>query len=280
MNVIKYSVEPLLRVAQAFPATPRVMADLGRLLRDPGANLLEVTALLKQDTTLAARLLRIANSVALGQAQHVGAIEDAAALIGLREIHRLVGAVTVDQFAQANYPLYGFSGPRLRDNALFVALLMEELALGARLDPHVAYATGLFRSTGKLALEKLAGTNHDVKPFHDGPGVGLELWEKHSFGITSNEATAVILQQWRFPNEIAQAIGRHFAVSTSQLPLAWLLNLASRVADERGFGLAGEAGYWADPVEAQQRCGLDPQRHLHAVERAAQSYDRLTRAIG
>ena len=99
MIEVRYSIENLLRVAQAFPATPRIMAELGRLLRNPNADLGDITAHLKHDTALAARLLRISNSAAFAPAEPVASIEDAAALIGLKEIHRLVGAVAIDQFS-------------------------------------------------------------------------------------------------------------------------------------------------------------------------------------
>lgn len=81
------------------------MAQLGPLLRDPNTPLGDVAVHLKHDSTLAARLLRIANSAAFAQSEPVTSIEDAAALIGLRDVHRLIGAVAVDHFSLRNFPL-------------------------------------------------------------------------------------------------------------------------------------------------------------------------------
>ncbi|ACB75994.1 HDOD domain-containing protein [Opitutus terrae] len=278
MNVVQYSIEPLLRVAQAFPATPRIMADLGRLLRDPGADLKDVVKLLKSDSALVARILRVANSAAIGAVEHVAAIEEAAALIGFREIHRLVGAVAIDQFSLATYPLYGVPGARLRANALFVALIMEELALTTRRDPHAAYTTGLLRSVGKLALEKLADPS--ARPFQPTPGADLVAWEKHTFGISANEATAAILHQWRFPAGICQAIARHFWPTDSGEPLADLLNLAASCTEQLGHGLPGEQRYWMESAAAFQRCGVDAEQCQRAVDRAALAFEQLSRMIG
>lgn len=278
MNVVQYSIEPLLRVAQAFPATPRIMADLGRLLRDPGADLKDIVTLLKSDSTLVARILRVANSPAVGAVEHVAAIEDAAALIGLREIHRLVGAVAIDQFSLATYPRYGVPGARLRANALFVALLMEELAVATRQDPHAAYTTGLLRSVGKLALEKLADPS--ARPFQPTPDADLVAWEKHTFGISANDATAAILHQWRFPACICQAIARHFWPTDSGEPMAHLLHLAASCAEQLGHGLPGEQRYWIDPAEAQRRGGVDAEQCQRAIDRAALAFEHLSRMIG
>jgi HD-like signal output (HDOD) protein len=280
MNAAPFSVDALLRVAQAFPATPRIMADLGRLLHDPNAELDEIAVQIKHDAALAARILRVANSAAFAQSEPIAAIEDAVALIGFREIHRLVGAVAVDQFAQWTYPLYGFSGARLRENALFVALLMEELAIPAQEEPHACYTIGLFRSVGKLALEKLAIEAEGIEPFQSATSPDLLLWEKNAFDTTSNEATAAILQHWHFPHEISKAITEHYAPAGRNHPLTHLLNLAAHMADKLGYGLPGETPYWLETDEVYQKSGVDPRDSKRYIDRAFIAFDRLSRAIG
>jgi HD-like signal output (HDOD) protein len=224
-------------------------------------------------------LLRIANSAAFGQAEHVASIDDAAALIGFREIHRLVGAVAVDQFSQRNYPLYGFIGQRARENGLYIALLMEELAKPAKQDPQIAYTVGLFRSVGKLTLEKLAEEKGSVAPYKPDSGQDLVLWEKHSFGISANEATAAILRQWHFPNEISHAIASHYLPAQTDEPLAQLLNLASEIVTRLGYGLPGESRYWLSQDEALGRVGIDERQCERCRDRAATAFERWSRAV-
>ena len=279
MNVVEYSVERLLRVAQTFAATPRVMAELGRLLRDPNADLDEITTHLRRDSALAARLLRIANSAAFAQSGHVSSIEDAAALIGYNEIHRLVGAVAVDQFSQASYPLYGIVGRRLRENALYVALLMEELAGPADEAPQAAYTVGLFRCFGRLALEKLAAEGPSTAGFRADSDEEILAWEKHTFGITANEATAVILRHWQFPRGMCEAIAEHYASAGRLHRLTHLLNLAAGLADQLGHGLPGESRYWVQTDEAFRNAGLDPSMCQNHIERATRAFERLSQAI-
>jgi HD-like signal output (HDOD) protein len=280
MKVVQFSVESLLRVAQTFPATPRIMADLGQLLRDPNSDLEEITNFLKQDTALAARLLRIANSAAFAQSESVASIEAAASLIGFQEIYRLVGAIAIDQFSSSTYPLYGFTGRRLRENALFVALIMEELANPADQDPHIAYAIGLFRSIGKLALEKLAADGDPIASFQSESDPDLVAWEKHSFETTANEATAVILHHWHFPQEIAQAIGHHFSPTERDEPMTHLLNLSANLADKSGYGFPGEKTYWLETNDAYRVTGIDPAHSQRYIDRAKKTFDRLSRVFG
>jgi HD-like signal output (HDOD) protein len=276
---VRYANVNLLRVAQSFPGSPAIMARLGQVLRNPHCQLGEIAAHVKQDTTLAARLLRIANSAAFAQSEPVASIEDAAALIGLADLHRLVGAVAVDHFSLRNYPLYGFTGPQLRANALFGALLMEELAHAAKEDMAAAYSAGLFRSLGKLALATIVDEAAPVAPFRPETGEPLVAWERYTFGRTSNDATAAILHEWHFPADVTQAIAAHYDPTADTGPLAALLNLAGHLAEQAGHGLPGETPYWLAAEAAGRATGLGPRHCQRAVERAGVTFERINRAV-
>ena len=274
-----FSAESLLRVAQSFPATPRIMADLGRLLRDPDADLDGIAAHLKHDAALAAHLLRMANSAAFAQSEPIASIDDAAALIGFQEIHRLVGAVAIDQFSTSNYPVYGFSGTRLRENALVVGLLMEELANPADQDPHLAYSSGLFRCMGKLALAKIAAENDLAVPFQPDHDPDLVGWERQLFGTTANESTAIILKHWHFPSEIGRTIANHFNPAQGNGPLPYLLNLCAGIAAARGFGLPDETPFWLDAEVVHRELGIDTKFTERYIDRAFRTFERLALAF-
>src|SRR5580698_4533381 len=128
MSIVSISPEALLQVANSFPATRRILIQLGILLKDPSVSLERVVAPLRQDPALAARLIRSANSAAYAQSEPVASVEAAASLIGFREIHRLVGLALLNEIGEEGLPSYGISSSRFRENSLFAALLMENLA--------------------------------------------------------------------------------------------------------------------------------------------------------
>jgi HD-like signal output (HDOD) protein len=150
------STESLLQIAQTFPSTPQILAELGLLLRNPNVEMEDIALQLKRDPTLAARLIRLANSAAFTQTEPVAAIETAVTLAGFQEVHRLVGIAMLDQLGDEGLIAYGITSRRLRENTLFTALLMEELAKPADEDPRTAYTIGLLRSIGKVGLDRLA----------------------------------------------------------------------------------------------------------------------------
>ena len=83
----------ILEVAQGLPAAPRVFADLERILADPEASLEHVAEAIKRDTAMAAQVIRLSNSAALGADHRVGSVEEAVLRVGHREVFRIAGYI-------------------------------------------------------------------------------------------------------------------------------------------------------------------------------------------
>ena len=97
--------EMLLHVVKTLPAAPRIMARLGTLLLDPNSDMGEVTELLRRDTALTARIIRISNSVIYNTGQPYGSLDESLARVGYMEVYRLVGLAAVAQLGDPELPL-------------------------------------------------------------------------------------------------------------------------------------------------------------------------------
>jgi HD-like signal output (HDOD) protein len=277
MSAALVSEESVLRIANTFPATQQVLAQLGVLLRDSGAEVVDVTTILKRDVALASRLIRTANSAAFAQSRPVATVEDAVSLIGFQEVYRLVGVAVLNQVSDGGLPCYNLTGKKFYENSLFTGLLMEQLAPGAKEDPRYCYTVGLMRSIGKIALNRLA-REAGVSDFSRfGEGDSLLDWEQSAFGMTNVEAGVAILRAWRFPHEIVLAIEGHYRPFGKHMPLTHLLNLAAGTAEVLGRGLEGETSYWIESEEVYRKAGIDPQRANQLIDRALSAFERLTR---
>ena len=80
-------------VVRRLPAAPRILAELAPHLQSLDFEIGEVTTVLRRDSSLTARLIDMANSVAYLGADAATSLEEAVARIGYRETHRLLGAV-------------------------------------------------------------------------------------------------------------------------------------------------------------------------------------------
>lgn len=268
-----------MRIANTFLPAPHILHQLGSMLRNTSVDLDEVTSRLRRDPALTARLIRIANSAVFAPTEPVASVEDAVTLIGFEEVHRIVGFAMLERLGDGNLSVYGIPSMRFMENSLFGALLMEELAVGAHLDPRSCYTIGLLRSIGKVCLDRLA---HDW-PEEEIPRLTDEMrladWEQIVFGATSNDAAATVLTSWRFPSEFISAITDHYTPDNRNLPLAHLLNLAASMADILGYGLDGEWRYWLDSEQVYHKAGLDPREANLIIDHAFESFHRLLKTM-
>lgn len=242
--------ETLLHVVKSLPAAPRILAQLGHLLLDPNSEMDEVTALLRCDTALTARIIRIANSVMYNTGQPYASLEEALARVGYTEVYRLTGFAAVAQITDGDLRLYGVNGAQLRENSLLTALLMEVLARRVGVDTRAAYTAGLLRSVGKIGLDRVTrvGSPGTFRGTFDAMQHGAVMqWESQALGMTNCEAAAIILKEWRFPFATIAAIRDHYLQQPDPSLLADMLNVAAGAADRAGYAFPGEKEYWCEP---------------------------------
>ena len=271
--------ETLLHVVKQLPAAPRIMSQLGQLLLDPNSDMGEITELLRRDTALTVRIIRISNSVYYNPGQPYGSLDEALARVGYMEVYRLVGLAAVSQLADHDLALYGIAGATLRENSLLTALLMESLASRVGMDTKVAYTAGLLRSVGKVALDRLTRNGSYNGRYRGRENGRLGDWETQFIGMSNCEAAAVILKEWRFPLATIAAIQQQYLVVPGAPPLAQLLNLAAGAAERGGHGLPGESDYWSGGVAACRDLDLDEEQVDDALRQGLESFGPLRAAV-
>jgi HD-like signal output (HDOD) protein len=270
-----------MHVVKTLPAAPQILSRLGQLRLEPNSDMDDVTALLKCDAALTARILRIANSPAYSTGTPYGSLGQALARVGFGEIYKIAGFATIAQMADQNLRFYGITGPHLRENSLLTALIMEVLADSVGADSHEAYSAGLLRSTGKIALESIMRDSPRKGVYNQESCGRLESWEASLTGLSNCEAAAFILTEWRFPQGIIAVIGHHYApeAASSEQAMTALLNLAAGAADRSGFGLSCEQPYWELSPAKWAASGVTEGQLEEAVRRALEKFESLRSAI-
>ena len=268
----------LSEVVQSLPASARLLSELAPKLQQVEVPVDEVTELLRRDAGLTARLIAIANSAVYARAEPASSIEEAVTCLGYRDVYRLIGALAAKQLSDQPVNAYEIESSRFRQNALFVALVVEELAGLTEIDPRQAYTVGLLRSIGKVALDRVAAIRSRViEPLADDQP--LLDWERQVWGTTSADVGARILNVWRFREPATDAVRDHYFPRSDSVALAHLLNLAAGAADLRGFGFRGEESYWQFSPENFARTGVDEGKLVWAGERAFRTLERMTTAL-
>jgi len=251
--------ERVLAIACTLPPAPKVLAGMGRLLRDTNTDLAQVADLIRQDAALAAQVIRISNSVVYGAGQaRLGSVEEAVARIGFREIHGLVGCVAADRVVERELSHYGVEAEPLREHLLYTALTCEALAERCGLDPRLAYTAGLLRPLGMLVLDRVAG-ELGIAAYDAEQAASYAIWEGRVFGMSNPDIAAEVLAEWVFPKEIIDAVREHhFRVDqVGENKLACLLHLACGMVSGTGSGLPGEKQEWDFDTRRFAFLGLD-----------------------
>ena len=272
MTAVKPTQQKLLQIAQQLPASPQVLAQLNELLVDVNSGLEQIADLLKRDTALAARIIRISNSVVYGSAGGIASIEEAVNRVGFSEVYRLTGLAAAAQIIDRNLPYYGLTAEQLRNNTLVVAFAMDSLAKATGVDARIGYTAGLMRLVGKLVLDHYAKSVSIPSTHYFAQSGGLNLldWEQNVFGCTNGEVGAIVMGGWQFPVAITEPMRQHYFLQKPSGPhmrTTFLLNIACGVATELGYGLPGEDIYWELTPEKLQVAGLlDHQVRQSAID--------------
>lgn len=269
--------DQILDHARALPAAPRVMAELCDLLQDINTDLDHIAAVIRGDPALAARVIRISNSVVYGGDWQVASIDEAVTRVGFEEVLRLVGTASVAGFVDRSLTVYSLEAEHVRASLLMHALASEALARYTVIDPRTAYTAGLLRAMGMMVLERAArGRLPESLAFDPQQFTTYLEWETARFGLGGADVTRMILDEWRFPDEVVTAIEEHLLLRPDELgnPFACLLNLAGSIVAEAGLALPGDAAHWAITEEKLAGAGIDEARRRAAAEDAREHFDR------
>lgn len=271
--------EALLLAVNMLPASPQVLARLDPLLTSMESSLEEITDILRRDAALTARVIRIANSVVYGRGEPLSSIEEAIMRVGFSEVYRVTGFAVLAQVSNQHIPLYEITGAQFRENSLLTALIMEALAHSARIDSRAAYTAGLLRSTGKIALDRAVRANsryQEIDPYGRGP---LMEWESAAFATNNCEAAALVLEAWRFPSALIEAVRDHYTAGEGSSLMANMLNLAAGAAERCGHGLPGEYPYWDITLEKCAAAGVDETMLDEATRNALEAFGPVRAAV-
>ncbi len=269
--------ETLLKAAAQLPASPAILAEFNELTLDPHLVIDEATALLRRDSTLAAGVVRVSNSPIYG-GDRLSAVEDAVARVGLKEIYRLVSLVTTARLADLALPVYGVFVGRLAKATLLHGVAAEHIAAACGLDRRVAYTAALVRSLGMRVIDWLTRECDWIAP---ASAIDMLGWERGTIGRTGPEVAALILREWRFGEDVVEAVQDQYLTGdlAAASLMAVVLNLAGSFVVQGEVAIAGEVPHWTVTDEKLTVLGLDRDRFEALALPINRDYQRLVEAL-
>ncbi len=221
--------------AVELPSPPAVVGRLAQLLNQDRTTATEISAALELDATMAARLLRLANSVVLGGTGGVETVAEAVMRVGVETIRDVVFALSM---AGSLRPTHFAYRPFWR-HSLAVAhttrLIQERLPKVGEGAPE-AYAAGLLHDIGMLVFDRALGSRYK-EVLAQARGSKQPVWvvERELLGIDHAEAGARVLASWGMPVRLVDAARFHHVPSESPQEVTRTVALADIICNHLGF---------------------------------------------
>ena len=260
--------ETIVSTMGDLPPSPLVATRLLELLHEPDTELHELVAIVLLDPAVAARLLKMANSVFYDQQRQVTTLERAIIIIGQNTLRNLA----LDLSLRNAKKTYGLLERRLWENAIGSAVACRLIALYRKYgDAEEAYVAGLLHHIGKvLMVNRDKALYQEVQRIVDaGEGELIDV-ERGLFAYSHEMIGAALLDHWNFPEQLIAATHHHhdFESLADEQPqlytLCAIINLAGGFCRYFGIGyphldeevdlamLSGALALGLNPVEIEQ----------------------------
>ena len=199
-----------------LPSLPAAVTEIMIALEQKGISIEHIKDNILGDPGLSSKVLSVANSPFYGLSGNIASIKEACVILGFHTLRNIAMAVGV---------ISGFpsdSGKHLQMGELWrhgigTGVAARVLALDCKIDPEVAFTTGLFHDIGKMVFDQC---------FSDDYGQVMEICreddcqlfeaERKVLGIDHAELGAKVARRWNFPEMLVDTIENHHSTDVSK----------------------------------------------------------------
>lgn len=246
-----------------LPSIPENYQKLVAQLADPEVNMEDISATVSEDISMAASILKIANSSFFGKAAAVESISKATIMLGVEVIKNLVLANEV--FSAFDNPKTADALVRLRTlNTLRTALNLELVTHLSDLesDRDQAMAAAVLQDIGTLVFLRYYGKNYGDYWNVDLPMVASIELQQRKLGYTSHQLAAYILSLWGLPDHIIEAVDASSAAAKTNIAATCIL-WSNALIDQHFFDQPIDPGLF----ELLEGYECDPETFFQTAER-------------
>lgn len=194
-----------LKAANHLPSPSGTALEIIKLLQDEDANVRQLARLVQSDPALSARVLRFANSAALGARRPIANIQDAVAMIGMKAVRNFaLGLSLVGDNSQG--PCRNFDYATFWAKSLLLAVTIAAVTARERTAmPEEVFSLGLLADIGRLALAT-AWPDEYSECLAEEDERRLLVLEHKQFAVDHDTLTLLLLDDWGMPTVFIDAL--------------------------------------------------------------------------
>jgi putative nucleotidyltransferase with HDIG domain len=236
-----FSSTEYLRNIGDLPSLPGVAVRALAVAEDPSSTASDLLRVIMSDPPLAAKLLKVANSVYFHRGHAVHDLQTAIVRLGFANVRNLLMGVSVIRA----FNTYFIGAPYTREDfwvhSIAVGVLASRLSgENVQLCASSSFVMGLLHDIGQLVLDRAAREAYGqaLRAARDAR-VPLDEAERRRLGCDHAAIGAELLASWRFPHELVEPVRWHHQpgrCEASHRPHAYLLQAADWICDEHQIG--------------------------------------------
>jgi len=220
----------IMQKMKSLPPTLQTVIEAKKLLVLEEVDFERLERILKTDQSLAATILKIANSAYYGLSGKIGSLKHAISMLGLKTLSQVITMAGTGHFLNQAIKGYGMTARQIHDHSLSVGLGSKSLA--ARVNPaheEDVFVAGLLHDAGKIMLNPYLDKGQ-LRP-EAYRHYGICNLEKQILECDHTEIAAEVFAQWLFPDNVVEGIRFHHNPEESgDNNVAYILNAADVLA--------------------------------------------------
>ena len=278
-----YKISTLVYQLAGLAAGPEYGPLLREFLRKPQDHGEAILGLTRCDVGLTASILRCCNAVnSYYGTESVGTLEEAEVRLGLDPIVEVITKLATKEVYQlpreAEIHL-----AELWDHCLLTGVLTRRLADHCPDPAELAFTAGLLHDIGKLFIIKIAPRMYSQTLAAAAQGhKTCAAQEQEDFENNHARIGAEVLERWKLPRNLVQAISRHHhpQLNATQYPLAGCIALADTLAHHSLEQSAPNLNLCLDKnASLLQELGLDATELATVLQEGQAQFTEIKRQV-
>lgn len=197
------TIEELIKNTETLPPAPEVLPKLVKIMKNPDTDSNDVVQLISTDAAITAGVLKLSNSGAYSPPSPVTDLNDAVAMLGIKEVYRIVNLVSSGDYLDGALPSMDIGKGSLWQHSLAVALIMDSIAKDSTDMEGLPYTLGLLHDIGKLGLHLGCGERYvEIFKKIETERLSIDKAEAETLGFDHAIAGSKMLEEWSFPEEV------------------------------------------------------------------------------
>jgi len=222
--------DTILQKMKDLPPNLRTVVKAKKMLASKDSDFKALERILETDQSMAANILKIANSPYYGLSGMISTLKHAISMLGLKTLSQVITLAGTGDFLSQSLKGYSLTAQELRDHSLAVGFGSRSLAAVVNpAEEEDAFIAGLLHDAGKIMLDPYVAERQLSPETRDQGGI-CDL-EKRVLECDHSEIAADVFSQWLFPANVVDAIRfHHIPDQSGGKELAYIVNAADMLS--------------------------------------------------